>query len=29
MVTGLTGFKCYPGGTNFYSAYSLDEAALS
>ena len=29
MVTGLSGFKCYPGGTNFFSAYSLDEAALA
>lgn len=29
MVKGVTGFKSLPGGTNFFSAYLLDETALA
>ncbi|POR46382.1 ABC transporter substrate-binding protein [Bosea psychrotolerans] len=29
MVKGVTGFKSLPGGTNFFSAYSMEETSLS
>jgi ABC-type transport system substrate-binding protein len=29
MVKGVTGFKALPGGTNFFSAYSLEETSLA
>lgn len=29
MVKGVTGFRSYPGGTNFFSAYAMEETALA
>jgi peptide/nickel transport system substrate-binding protein len=29
MVKGVTGFKSLPGGTNFFSAYSMEETSLA
>ncbi|AOO80176.1 ABC transporter substrate-binding protein [Bosea vaviloviae] len=29
MVKGVTGFKSYPGSTNFFSAYSMEETSFS
>lgn len=29
MTKGVTGFKSYPGSTNFFSAYSMEETSLA